>query len=103
VTAAPGPGTGAPDAFLPPRRESGVLVGFVALADPSTSSTVRVRHGAAAVTDGPYVEAEEFLAGYYQVDCETPERAFELAALIPGARLTAVEVRPVMAASGMEM
>jgi hypothetical protein len=64
---------------------------------------VRVRDGATHVTDGPFVEAKEFLAGYYIVDCETVERANELAARIPDARFTAVEVRPVMESSGMEM
>lgn len=84
-------------------RESGEMAGTVALADPSNTRTVRVREGAPAVTDGPYVEAKEFLAGYYLVDCETVERAIELAARIPDARYTAVEVRPVMYEAGLEM
>ncbi|MGH9244191.1 MAG: YciI family protein [Acidimicrobiales bacterium] len=91
------------DAFQELTRESGELVGFVALADPSNSSTVRVREGVPAVTDGPYVEAKEHLAGYYVVSCETVERAQELAAQLPDARYTAIEVRPVMDAGGMEM
>lgn len=94
---------GAHDEFQKPLRESGELVGFAALADPSTSRTVRVREGVTTVTDGPYVEAKEFLAGYYVVDCDTPERAEELAAQIPDSRLTGVEVRPVMEDSGLEM
>jgi hypothetical protein len=84
-------------------RESGELVGFVALADPSNSRTVRVRAGVPAVTDGPYLEAKEFLAGYYLLDCETPGRAEELAALIPDARFSGIEVRPVMESGGLEM
>ena len=91
------------DNFLKPIRESGELLGFVALADPSNSRTVRVRDKVPAVTDGPYLESKEFLAGYYVVDCETPERAEELAAMIPDAELTAIEVRPVMGDGGMEM
>jgi hypothetical protein len=91
------------DEFQKPIRESGELVAFAALADPSNSKTVRVRDDIPAVTDGPYVEAKEFLAGFYVVDCETVERANELAAMIPDARYTAVEVRPVMAEAGMEM
>ncbi len=91
------------DAFQKPIKESGELLGFAALADPSTSTTVRVRDGVPAITDGPYVEAKEFLAGYYVVDCETVERAHELAAQIPDARYTAVEIRPVMDESGAEM
>jgi hypothetical protein len=49
------------------------------------------------------VEAKEFLAGYYAVDCETLGRAVQLAGVIPDARYTAIEVRPVMEASGLEM
>lgn len=91
------------DHFASLTRESGELVGFAALADPSNTRTVRVRGGLPAVTDGPYVEAKEFLAGYAIVDCETPERAAELAAMIPDAQYTAVEVRPVMDSGGSEM
>ena len=91
------------DGFQKAIRESGELVGFAALADPSNSKTVRVRDDVAAVTDGPYVEAKEFLAGFYVVDCETGERPNELAAMIPDARFTAVEVRPVMDEAGLEM
>ena len=89
--------------FQKPIRESGELVGFAALADPSNSTTVRVRDDVPAVTDGPYLEAKEHLAGFYVVDCETVERANELAAMIPDARYTAIEVRPVMEESGLEM
>lgn len=81
---------------------SGELVGFAALDAPEVTATVRVRDGVPAVTDGPYIEAKEFLAGYYVVDTATPERAHELAALIPDARYTAIEVRPVVNASGSE-
>ena len=91
------------DEFQKPLRESGELLGFAALADPANTATVRVRGGVPAVTDGPYVEAKEFLAGYYVVDCESRERAIELAAQIPDARYTAVEVRPVMDDGGMEL
>ncbi|GAA1016006.1 YciI family protein [Acrocarpospora pleiomorpha] len=91
------------DAFTALTKESGELVGFTALADPSSTTTVRVRDGVPAVTDGPYVEAKEFLAGYYVIDCDKPERATELAAMIPDARLTAIEVRPVMNTGGTEM
>jgi hypothetical protein len=91
------------DDFQAALKESGELVGFAALADPSNTSTVRVRDGVASSTDGPYVEAKEFLAGFYTIDAETPERARELAALIPDARYTAIEVRPVMDGSGLEM
>jgi hypothetical protein len=84
-------------------RESGELVGFAALADPSQSRTVRVRDGVPAVTDGPFLEAKEHLAGYYEVDCASIERAVELAGLMPEARYQGVEVRPVLGPGGDEM
>jgi hypothetical protein len=83
------------DAFQKEITRPGELLSSVALADPSNTKTVRVRDDVPAVTDGPYIEAKEFLAGYYLVECETLERATELAAAIPDARYTAIEVRPV--------
>lgn len=89
--------------FLRQTRESGEFVGTEALADPSHAATVRVRNGVPAVTDGPYVESKEFLAGYYIVDCETRERAIELAAMIPDASFSAMEVRPLMSQDGADL
>ena len=83
--------------------ESGEMIGTEALADPTNSATVRVRNGVPAVTDGPYLESKEFLCGYYIVDCESRERAVELAAKIPDARFTAMEVRPLLNTGGSEM
>jgi hypothetical protein len=83
--------------------ESGEMISTHALADPTTSAVVRVRDGRAAVTDGPRAATEEYLAGYYLVDCDSRERAIELAALIPDARVAAMEVRPVMSPAGHEM
>jgi hypothetical protein len=84
------------DEFIKAITESGEMVGTEALADPSNSAAVRVRDGVPAVTDGPYLEAKEYVAGYYLVDCESRERAIELAAQIPDAKYTAIEVRPLM-------
>lgn len=58
--------------------------------------TVRVRDGLPTVTDGPFTEAKEVLAGYYLVDCAGVERATEIAAQLPEAALDLVEVRRVM-------
>ncbi len=58
--------------------------------------TVRVRDGVPAVTDGPFTEAKEVLAGYYLVDCANVERATQIAARIPEAAHDLVEVRRVM-------
>jgi hypothetical protein len=76
--------------------DSGELVGAQALADPIISRTVRVRDGEPIVTDGPFVEAKEHLAGYFIVECSTPERAEQIASRFPDARFAGVEVRPLM-------
>jgi hypothetical protein len=89
--------------FIKAITESGELVVTEALTDPSNSATVRVRGGVPAVTDGPYLEAKEYVAGYYLLDCESKERAIELAALIPDAKYTAIEVRPLMNQDGPEL
>ncbi|MFK3985652.1 YciI family protein [Micromonospora sp. NPDC050397] len=83
--------------------ESGELLVAAALADPLRTRTVRVRDNLPVVTDGPYQEVKEQLAGYLVVECETPERAAEIAARIPDARFAAVEVHPIMSASGTGM
>jgi hypothetical protein len=84
------------DAIVTDLRKSGELVGGAGLADPGSARTVRVRQGATAVTDGPFAEAKEQFAGYLTVDCETPERAEEIAASWPDARYFALEVRAVI-------
>ena len=83
--------------------ESGELVTAQALADPLTARSVRVRDGESLVTDGPFVEAKEQMAGYFVVDCATPERAEEIAGRFPDARFAAVEVRPLMGGSAEDL
>jgi hypothetical protein len=92
------------EAIMAELAESGELVGGQALADPSTTRTVRLRGGAPAVTDGPFAESKEQFAGYVEVDCETVERAVEIAARWPDVRFGgAMEVRAIMHESGTEM
>jgi len=92
------------DAYLTEFAESGELLGGgVALADPSLGRTVRVRNGVPAVTDGPFAEAKEQLAGYYLLDVDSIERASEIVTRDPAARFWAVEIRPVMDTAGAEM
>jgi hypothetical protein len=88
--------------FMEEITRTGELIGTQALADPSQSAVVAVRDGATTVTDGPFVEAKEYMGGFYVVDVETPERAYELAAKIPDTRIEglAVEVRPVVFTAG---
>jgi hypothetical protein len=84
------------DAMLKELTESGELLGTEALADPSITRTVRVRDGVPAVTDGPFIEAKEQFAGYLLVDCDSVERAVDIAARWPDAKRYAMEVRPVI-------
>ncbi len=91
------------DTIMQELTASGELVGTEALADASQAKTVRVRDGVPAITDGPFAEAKEQLAGYLMVECESLDRAVEIAARWPDARYFAMEVRPVMNTSGTEM
>ena len=74
---------------------SGELVVSEGLPDPSTSTRVSVRDGQILTTDGPFAEVKEYLAGFYLIDCETLERAVEVAAKAPDALHGFVEIRPV--------
>jgi hypothetical protein len=64
---------------------------------------VLARDGVPTVTDGPFVEGKEVLAGYYILDCESIERATEVVAGDPAARYFAVEVRPIMHMAGVDL
>jgi len=90
---------------------SGELVGAEGLTGPEAAKIVTHDGvGAPVVTDGPFPESKEFLAGYWLVDVESEERAIEIAARTsaapgPGGKPTAreIQVRPVMDASAMEL
>ncbi|MFC5814829.1 YciI family protein [Nonomuraea harbinensis] len=84
------------DTLMKELAATGELVGGQALAGPAESKTVVVRDGVPAVTDGPFLESKEFLAGYLIVECESVERATDIAARWPDARLCAMEVRPII-------
>jgi len=77
-------------------RKSGHYAGGNALQPTQTATTVRVRKGKIATTDGPFAETKEQLGGYYLVQARDLNEAIQLAARIPGARSGAIEVRPVM-------
>ena len=91
--------------------KAGELVGAEGLAGPEEARIVRAdATGEAVVTDGPYPEAKEFLAGYWIVDCESTERAYEIAAQASAAPgrggvplNMAIEVRAVMSAPPADM
>jgi hypothetical protein len=84
--------------------DAGELVGAEGLASPDQARIVRAgTSGKPEVTDGPFAESKEFLAGYWIVDVDTPQRAYEIAARASaapgrgGAPLNmAIEVREVM-------
>jgi hypothetical protein len=82
--------------------DSGEFVAGEPLQGVETATTVRVRNGKAATTDGPFAETKEVLGGYYVVDCKDLDRATEIAAGIPDAAIGSgsVEVRPVMELPG---
>jgi hypothetical protein len=82
---------------------SGELIVTEALARPSLGKRVSVREGNTMTTDGPFAEAKELLAGFFLLECESMERALELAARVPEAELGLVEVRPVLDLGGLEM
>ncbi|WP_158887411.1 YciI family protein [Amycolatopsis anabasis] len=91
--------------FMRTIEESGEMISTHGLADPANSAVVRSQGGVPAVTDGPFLEAKEFMGGYYLVDVESKERAIELARMIPDTKIDglAVEVRPVMFSAGTDM
>ena len=90
--------------------DEGVLVGAEGLAPPSQARLVRATKGVAhEVTDGPFAEAKEFLAGYWIVDVDNPQRAYELAAKASAApgkggvpMNMPIEVREVMSAPSLD-
>jgi hypothetical protein len=61
----------------------GVLRGVEPLSPTTTATTVRMQNGRALVTDGPFAETKEQLAGYYIIDCENLDEAIEWASKIP--------------------
>ncbi|MFF5989381.1 YciI family protein [Prauserella flavalba] len=75
---------------------SGEMIVSEALADPAKTTRVTVREGTTLTSDGPFAEAKELLAGFFLVDCESTERAVEIAARVPEAAFGLVEVRPVV-------
>ena len=76
----------------------GILLGAEPLAPTTLATTVRVQNGQAVVTDGPFAETKEQLAGYYILDCENLDEAIDWAAKIPTGckgREGCIEIRPM--------
>ena len=83
------------DALLREISESGEFVTAQALADPASATIYQWRAEGHLATDGPYAEAKEQLAGFFVIECETRDRAEEIAAQFAGPGST-VELRPLM-------
>jgi len=71
------------------------MLGGERLQPSHTATTVRVRDGKVALTDGPYSETKEQLGGFYLVEAKDLDEATKLAAMIPTAKGGSIEVRPV--------
>lgn len=76
-------------------RASGKLLAAEPLHPVETATTVRIRNGMLSVTDGPFAETKEQLAGFYLIDARDLNEAIQLASKIPPAREGSIEVRPV--------
>lgn len=76
-------------------RQSGNCIASEALESVQTATTVRVRDGKLSITDGPFAETKEQLAGFYLIEAHDLNEAIEIAAKIPPARVGSIEIRPV--------
>jgi len=76
-------------------RNSGHCIASEALQSVQTATTVRVRSGKVGITDGPFAETKEQLAGFYMIDARDLDEAIQIASKIPPARVGCVEVRPI--------
>jgi hypothetical protein len=90
------------ESFTTALAESGELVDTQGLAAPIHTRRIQLQHGVPVVTDGPYAETQEVLAGYWIVECASFDRATEIAARLancpsPGDMFadSVVDVRPV--------
>jgi hypothetical protein len=76
-------------------RESGHCVASEALEPVASATTVRVRSGRISITDGPFAETKEQLAGFYMIEARDLNEAIQVASRIPPARVGCVEIRPI--------
>jgi hypothetical protein len=76
-------------------KQNGQFIACERLQPVSAATTIRIREGKVSVTDGPFAETKEQLAGFYLIEARDLNEAIRLAAKIPPARLGCVEVRPV--------
>ena len=80
----------------PKYRATGELLGAYGLGDAALARLVRRENGLPAVTDGPYLETKEYIASFYLLDCESEERAQQIAADMPWADQEPTELWPIL-------
>jgi hypothetical protein len=88
------------NAFAQETQQRGLLTGGAPLQPTSTSTTIRVRDSKLLITDGPFAETKEQLAGIYVLNCKDLDEAVEMAVKIPDAVHGSIEIRPVMELNG---
>ena len=76
-------------------RSSGHCIASEALQSVNSATTVRMRNGKMSITDGPFAETKEQLAGFYMIDARDLNEAIQIASKIPPARVGSIEVRPI--------
>ena len=76
-------------------RKSGHCIASEALQPVATATTVRLRGGKVAVTDGPFAETKECLAGFYMIEARDLNEAISIASRIPPVHIGSVEIRPI--------
>ena len=82
-------------------HDNGQYLSASPLHPAATAVIVRVREGQSFVTDGPFVETREQLAGYFLVNAKDLDEAARIATRVPGARIGTVEVRPLIEITGL--
>jgi hypothetical protein len=82
--------------FTQELHRDGVFLGGDRLHPTEAATTVRLREGETQLTDGPFAETKEYLAGFYLLECPDLDRAVSYAARIPNVDYASIEVRPIM-------
>jgi len=83
------------DVFAAEMGGRGVLHGGERLRPTTDATTVRLSEGEVVISDGPFAETKEQMAGFYLIDCKDLDEAIEIASKVPAARYGTIEVRPI--------
>lgn len=82
-------------AYVQSLQQNGQLILTNALQSARTATTLQVRDGKLALTDGPFMETKEQLGGFFLIEAADLNAAIQIAAKWPGARFGSIEVRPI--------